>query len=129
MTQIGRIEAVISPFVLEVPGTGKTMTLRCAVDTNGEVRHQTEHLFFDDDDLRSHFDVMWGRLGRHLKDAMVKQARADNPFYGCEWDETHEPYCMTHHCGATDDVRCGKPECPHCGSAITGGLPNQEGAH
>lgn len=33
----------------------------------------------------------------------------------CVWrDWEYEPFCETHDCGATDDVRCGKRDCPHC---------------
>jgi hypothetical protein len=29
-------------------------------------------------------------------------------------DWPYEPFCETHQCGATDEVRCGKVSCPHC---------------
>lgn len=51
-----------------------------------------------------------------MQDASVSDATSStSENASCIWrDWPYEPFCETHQCGATDDVRCGKETCPHC---------------
>ena len=49
----------------------------------------------------------------------IMEAIKAAPFSACKWRQwEYEPFCNTHECGATDDVRCGRATCPHCAGIV-----------